>query len=248
MRFAAFAAVLAVASPPALAEDPAGTAPSGEAPAQAPAAAPERPAQPEIRAPEPSSAAPAADAPASAAGTAPEEAAADRPAARRPVAHPWGFLVDAGVPQGIALSATFRPVNGVRLFAGPAWDYVGFGVQGGIALSPWRFAVTPVLTAEAGRYFSQDVSFLAKSGAGVPPDLSSLMKHMAYTYGAVALGLEFGSQDGFSFSFALGLAYVSLDASGSVTTTDSSGGTATFSSPAVRGTLPTVKLGLHYWF
>jgi hypothetical protein len=159
----------------------------------------------------------------------------------------WGVLVDAGLPQGATLSAAYRPVSSVRLFAGPAWNYVGYGLQGGVAIAPWRFAVAPVLTVEGGRYFGADVSFLTKNGQGIPPELSTLMKSMTYTYGAVHAGVEFGSQNGFSFAVDLGLAYVALSASGTVTKTDASS-TVTFRDPRVRGTLPSLKLGFHYWF
>lgn len=160
----------------------------------------------------------------------------------------WGLLLDAGVPEGVALSATYRPASSVRFFAGPAWNYVGFGVQGGVSIVPWHFAVTPVLTAEAGRYFGEDVSFIARSGSGVPPELRPLMKDMTYTYGAVHVGIELGSQRGFAWSIAAGLAWVSLETKGTVTQTDGTGTTVTFRDPRVRATLPSLKLGLHYWF
>src|SRR5512140_3175437 len=108
----------------------------------------------------------------------------------------FGLLLDLGVPEGVALSATYRPFANVRFFAGPAWNYVGWGVQGGISLVPWHFAVTPVLTAEAGRYFGADLSFVTKGGQGIPAELRPLLKSMSYTYGAILAGLEFGSQNG----------------------------------------------------
>jgi hypothetical protein len=161
----------------------------------------------------------------------------------------WGLVADAGFPEGAALSAVFRPVPSVRFFAGPAWNYVGFGVQGGVAVVPWHFALTPVLSAEVGRYFGADVSFVASNGQGVPPELKPLLEDMSYSYGAVHAGIELGSQSRLAFSIRAGLAYVSLKARGTVTSTDSgSGTTVEFRDPRVRGTLPSVKLGLHYWF
>jgi len=159
----------------------------------------------------------------------------------------WGLLIDAGFPEGASVSGVYRPVPSVRFWAGPAWNYVGFGVQGGIAVAPWRWALTPVLSAEAGRYFGADVSFIA-NGDGVPSDLKPLLDKMAYTYAALHTGIEIGSQNAFAFSLRVGLAYVSLATKGSITTTDSGGGSATFTDPRVRGTLPSVKLGVHVWF
>lgn len=165
-----------------------------------------------------------------------------------PGAGRFGLLVDLGLPEGAALSATFRPVESVRFFAGPAWNYVGWGVQGGVSLAPWHLAVTPVLTAEAGRYFGADLSFVTKGGQGVPEELRPLLGSMTYSYAAILLGLEFGSQRGFTFSLNLGLSYISLDAKGTVTKDDGSGNVVTFSDPKVRATLPSLKLGFHYWF
>lgn len=244
MRLIVLTLALALGAPAALAEEPPAE-PASSAEAAAEPASGARPAEGEAPkavttpAPPPASPAPPASTPAQSAG---------QPPARARGASQWGLLVDGGLPQGLSLSATFRPVSSVRFFAGPAWNYAGFGIQGGVSVVPWHFAVTPVLTVEAGRYFSEDVSFIASGGQGVPPDIKPLMKNMSYTYGALHAGLEFGSQSAFNFAVDLGLAYVSLAAKGTVTKTDGSGTTVTFKDPRVRATLPSVKLGLHYWF
>jgi hypothetical protein len=236
----ASAAALALASPSALAGeaaansevsgDPPPSEPAGDGAATGPAALGPAPA--------------AAAAPTGAPGTAPPPSPGEPPTRPRGPSQ-WGVLADAGLPQGVTLSAAYRPVPSLRIFAGPAWS-LAFGLQGGVSFAPWHFAVTPVLTAEAGRYFGANASFLARGG--VPPELSTLMKDMTYTYGAIHAGIEFGSQNGFSFALDLGLGYVALETKGSVTKTDSSGSTVTFTDPRFRGTLPSLKLGLHYWF
>jgi hypothetical protein len=180
--------------------------------------------------------------------SAPPAPATERAPARTSEASRFGLLLDLGLPEGAALSATFRPVPSVRFFAGPAWNYVGWGIQGGVSLVPWHWAVTPVLTAEAGRYFGADLSFITKGGQGIPTELRPLLRSMTYTYGAILAGLEFGSQSGFTYSLALGLSYIALDAKGTVTKTDGSGNVVTFRDPHVTATLPSVKLGFHYWF
>jgi hypothetical protein len=171
-----------------------------------------------------------------------------RPSARSSGPSQWGVLLGAGLPQGATLSAAYRPVPSLRLFAGPAWNYVGFGVQGGIAVAPWHLAATPVITVEAGRYFGADVSFITKGGQGIPTELSSLLKDMTYTYAAVHAGIELGSQNGLSFAVDVGLGYIALEGKGTVTKTDASGSTVTFKDPRVSATLPSLRLGLHYWF
>lgn len=211
----------------ALAEEPPGNA------------APSADAAPADAQPAADDAAPRAPSASPSAPSAPAARAADRP---------WGLLFDGGVPAGLTVSAAYRPIPMLRLFAGPAWNYLGFGIQGGLAIAPWRFAVTPVLTVEGGRYFSANASFVARGGQGIPPELEPLLKDMSYSYAAVHAGIEIGSQDGFAFALDLGLGYVALDAKGTVTKTDAAGATATFRDPRVRATLPTLKLGLHYWF
>jgi hypothetical protein len=239
MRLASLAlatATAAVACSSALAEEPPGdTRPSTDA--TAPAAHAQGAA-----APDPAAASrPAAE-------PAPPGEAPAAPAGRDGGERRWGILAALGVPQGATISAAYRPVPMIRLFAGPAWNYLGFGIQGGLSVAPWRLAVTPVLTVEGGRYFGANASFLASGGQGVPPELKPLLKDMSYAYAAVHAGIEIGNPEGFAFALDLGLGYVALDAKGSATKTDSSGATATFRDPRVRATLPALKLGFHYWF
>lgn len=161
----------------------------------------------------------------------------------------WGLAVDAGFPQGGSVGLLFRPVPAVRVWAGPAWNWVGLGLQGGVAVVPWHFAITPVLSAEAGRYFSSDVSFLASESQGVPAEIAPLLEDVSYTHAAVHVGAELGSQGGLVFSLRLGLAYLSAQARGTATVTDSGSGTVVqFTDPKVRGTIPSVKFGVLFWF
>lgn len=233
--FAASAAALALASTPALAAEPAanGEVSVDPAPSEPPGAP--APGGTETLGPAP---APAASPPAPGAAT-------PLPPARARASQ-WGLLTDAGLPQGVTLSAAYRPVPSLRIFAGPAWNYLAFGLQGGVSFAPWHLSVTPVLTVEAGRYFGANASFLARGG--VPTELSTIMKDMTYTYGAIHAGIELGSQTGFSFALDLGLGYIALETKGTVTKTDSSGSTVTFKDPRFQGTLPSLKLGFHYWF
>lgn len=164
----------------------------------------------------------------------------------------WGLDVEAGVPEGIAPSAVFRPVSAIRLWAGPAWNYVGWGVQGGVTLVPWHLGVSPLLSLEGGRYFSADASFLARSSSGgVPQELEPLLRNVSYDYAAAHVGIEIGARDGLAFSIRAGLAYVSATASGTATTNGTSAGgayTLSFTDPHIRGTVPSVKLGMQLWF
>ncbi len=175
-----------------------------------------------------------------------EERARQEAAERR--SHRWGIALDTGVPEGISAGVAFRPVPKLRLWAAPAWNYVGWGVQGGIAAVPWRFAVAPLFSAEAGYYFGTDVSFLARNSQGVPEELKPLLKDMGYWYAAAHAGIEVGSPRGLALSLRAGLSYIVLSSRGTATVTDASGVVVTFSDPRVRGIMPSVKLGIQFWF
>lgn len=164
----------------------------------------------------------------------------------------WGLLAGAGFPEGIAADLVFRPVTEVRLFAGPMWNYVGWGVQGGVTLIPWQMGVSPILSLEAGRYFSADATFLAGKAGGVPAEIEPLLKHVAYDYASLRVGIEIGTRDAFAITVEAGLSYLSLTAKGTATTTADVGGgtvaTVSFTDPHVRGTMPSVKAGVQLWF
>ncbi|HEX9050576.1 MAG TPA: hypothetical protein VF841_08600 [Anaeromyxobacter sp.] len=175
-----------------------------------------------------------------------------RDAGRREAPPRWGLLAGAGFPEGIAADAVFRPVSDVRLFAGPMWNWVGWGVQGGVTLVPWHLGVSPVLSLEGGRYFKADARFLAGNAGGIPAEVKPLLGSVSYDYGSLRVGVEIGSRDAFAISVLAGLSYVSLTASGTSTTTvTTSGGqtaTVTFTDPRLRGTMPSVKAGVQLWF
>jgi len=179
------------------------------------------------------------------------EAVADVERRRAKPAPRWGLLLDAGFPEGAAASAVFRPVPEVRLYAGPSWNVVAFGVQAGVTLIPFHLGVSPTLSLEGGRYFHADATFLAKQSSGVPPEVRPLLDRVTYDYAAAHVGIEIGTRDAFAISIRAGLAYVSLVARGTATTTVTSGGSTTtvaFTDPRLRGTVPSVKVGVQLWF
>ena len=161
-----------------------------------------------------------------------------------------GLLVDAGFPEGAAVSFVYRPVPTIRLFAGPAWSVVAWGAHVGVTVIPWHLGLSPLLSLEGGRYFKADARFLARNASGIPDEIEPLLHDVTYDYAALHVGLELGRRDSFALSLRAGLARVWLDARGTATVTDGSGSgaTVTFSDPSVAGTLPSVKLGLQLWF
>lgn len=203
---------------------------------------------------------PAAAAPARPAATPPAKPATApppaTPAVAAPVADPgypeWGTAIDAGIPGGVNLDVLYRPMPFIRLWAGPAWNYAAFGFQGGAGVALANWGITPVLSVEAGRYFSTDVAQFVKSGGSVPAEMKPLLQKISLNYAAALLGFEFGSPRGFSFALRLGLARLSLATHGSGTFTQDNGqgGTTSvkFTDPRFTATAPALKLGFQYWF
>ncbi|MBK9518100.1 MAG: hypothetical protein IPO09_12240 [Anaeromyxobacter sp.] len=172
------------------------------------------------------------------------------PAAEAPYPQ-WGFDVGVGVPQGAQVSVLYRPLPWVRLGLGPSWDYAGWGVHGGATLTPLRWAVSPTLGVEAGRFFRLDVTRFA---SGVSAETSPLLERIQVQYLAALLGLEFGSQRGFAFALRLGLTWIEADSdgTGSFTGTGGTNGSnsaeVTVTDPTFRVAAPTLQLAFQYFF
>jgi len=167
----------------------------------------------------------------------------------------WGLFLGAGFPQATTLSLIYRPVPLVRLHAGPSWDYLGFGLHGGVTLTPIRWAISPTFGFEAGRFSSFDVTKVARNP---DPNVRPLLRDVSLTYAAALLGVEFGSQRGLAFDLRVGLTWLKVQSKGTGTFTGSGGtvgaggttndATIVVTNPIVRGTAPTVQLGLQYFF
>jgi hypothetical protein len=157
-----------------------------------------------------------------------------------------GLVLDAGLPAGAGLLLQARPLDAVRLQAGPMWSGVGWGVKGGVVLAPFRAAVTPTLEAEAGYGFRADLSFLA-GRSDVPRELKPVLARARYWFVAGYLGLDLGSQRGLSFFVRGGLARLRVTAPGTARTT-TSGGALEIGDATLDATVPCAKLGLQLWF
>jgi hypothetical protein len=176
-------------------------------------------------------------------------AAASSAAQRTAEASRFGLLLAPGLLERAKLSAVFLPVEAVRFFCGPAWNYVGWGMQGGLALTPWRWRVRPVFSGEGGRFSGANLSFLTGGSSGLLADLKPLLvRTMTYTFASVMAGLELGTYQHLTFSIDLGVSYFSVDARGPATRTASTSEVAASRNPLVQAMLPTVRLGLHRWF
>lgn len=157
-----------------------------------------------------------------------------------------GVAVDAGFPSGASVALTFQPVPPVRLFAGPAWNYVSWGVLGGVALVPFRLPVAPALSGEVGHYFGADLTHFVNTSSGAFAGTAPLLRDVGVTYLAAHLGVEIGAQRGLAFSLRAGLAYLVATARGQAEA--GTGTQVTIRDPRVHATSPSVKLGLQWSF
>jgi hypothetical protein len=175
------------------------------------------------------------------------DAAAQETAAPSPDRFPrFGVSAALGVPDGAVLSGVYRPLDWLRLSAGGSWNYFGYGLQGGVGVAPFHWAIDPTFNLELGHYFDADMTWVASNSAGVPTELEPLLKRVGYSYANAQLGIELGSARRFVFFARAGLSYFWTTIHGvTETTRTTSGQTATvrIADPEFRATLPSVKLG-----
>jgi hypothetical protein len=182
----------------------------------------------------------AAPSPAPSVLSAPEEAPRRLPG--------WGVSLGAGFPDFASASLMYRPWDFLRLSAGPAWNSVGWAIQGGVAIAPWNWALTPVLAVEGGRFFRSNYSRLLKDDDEDAADVKPLLERVDFSYVATDLGVDIGSPRGFAVSLRFGLSFVWLGLNGSATSRDDDGTSVTLRDPKLEATLPSAKLRLQYWF
>jgi hypothetical protein len=119
-----------------------------------------------------------------------------------------GLQVVAGIPDGLALSAMFRPYTPyLRLHAGLSWNYFGLGLNGGVTVLPFHARFTPTLTLEAGTYFAADLSS-PLDRVHIPDAYKDAARSAGMSYLAALAGIETGNPDGFVFFFRAGVARV----------------------------------------
>jgi hypothetical protein len=105
-----------------------------------------------------------------------------------------------------------------------------------------------VLSLEAGKFRRSNLGSLVDDGDEDAAKLKPLLARVDYSYAALDLGVEIGSQRGFAFSLKFGLSWIALGTNGRATYAGDGGTTVSMRDPAFRGTLGSAKLGLHYWF
>jgi hypothetical protein len=168
------------------------------------------------------------------------------PAPARGIRH-FGIGLDAGAPNGLALSLVYRPWHFLRLHGGVAHNAASVGAHGGVSLIPFKFFVTPALTFEGGEFFRG--GSLVDS-LGIDPKASDVAKRVTYGYASLHLGLEFGSLRTFTFFIHGGLSRVwgtVDDLSGLLANTFAVEG-VTASNATIAMTIPSAKIGFYLYF
>jgi len=113
-----------------------------------------------------------------------------------------GLGVGAGFPDGASVTVLFRPWWWLRLNGGLAYNYVGFGIRGGVSLQPVHWVLTPTLSLDLGRYLSGDITKLASTDN---PYAQHILQNMTYSFASAQIGVEIGSQQSFAFYLRGGL-------------------------------------------
>jgi hypothetical protein len=253
---------------PAVADDPAAAATPQPEPAAPAASTPApAPAAPEATPPAPAAAEPVAATeaapppadPATAGSTATQEPGAPQAgealATPEPQANPYprfGIRLGVGFPEAATAAFVFRPIPLVRLSAGPAWNYYGWGMQAGVGITPIRWYISPVLEVSYGHFFPANLSKLYTPKAGDNFSPGTLLEKVNYDYFNGQLSFEFGSPRGFTFALGVGLCYFWTNLHGTATSLPDAGATqpatVSMTNPSVRMVLPSLRLGMLYYF
>jgi hypothetical protein len=154
-----------------------------------------------------------------------------------------GLQAGLGVPDGLALSVTFRPwTEYLRLDAGLAWDTFGLGLRGGATFLPLHARLTPTFTFEAGTYFDANLRG-ALSHLNIPDLFKDASRSVGMSYVAGMVGLELGNPDGTLFFLRAGITRVWF------TLPPSAGSNVVASEATADANLPAAVLGVifHLW-
>ena len=165
--------------------------------------------------------------------------------------HILGLAIDGGLPDGASATVLYRPWKFLRFGGGLLYNYIGYGVRGGVSVLPY-FPIAPSLTLEAGHYFEANANARIAQYGSVPEELKPLLERVSYTFANAQLGLELGHPDWFVFYVRAGLSRVWFTAHGAdrvASSQGSSGNTrVTVEDPNIRLGIPNVKAGFMLFF
>jgi hypothetical protein len=165
--------------------------------------------------------------------------------------HVLGLQIDAGAPDIAGVSVLYRPWKALRFSGGMLYDYVGYGVRGGVSVQPY-FPIAPSLTLEAGHYFDADAYSKLSQRFTIDDKLKPFLQKFGYTFVNAQVGLELGHPDWFVFFVRAGLSRVWMTAQNANAAKDllkSSQLETTFiGDPNGRFGIPNAKVGFMLFF
>jgi hypothetical protein len=146
----------------------------------------------------------------------------------------------------------YRPLKFLRVEGGALYNYVGFGVRGGVTVLP-HYWIAPSLTLEAGHYFEADASSKISRFVTIPDDLKPFLQRIGYTFASAQIGLEVGHPDWFVFFVRAGLSRVWLNVRNAQQGLSSATGAGearvtSIADPGVRLGVPSAKVGFMVFF
>jgi hypothetical protein len=160
-----------------------------------------------------------------------------------------GLQLDAGVPDAAGLSVLYRPWKWMRFEGGMLYNYVGYGMRGGVSVLPYYW-IAPSLTLEAGHYFDANAYEKISRYTTVDESVKPLLQRVGYTFVNAQLGLELGHPNAFVFFVRAGLSRMWLSVHDARAAASSTGSTRVvdMDDPSVRLGIPNVKLGFMIYF
>jgi hypothetical protein len=161
----------------------------------------------------------------------------------------FGLSLDVGIPDGAVLAGVVRPADWVRLSLGLAYNAISPGVRVGATFTPFHFLITPSLTVEAGHFFVGDPGSKFNVLVGSSGTAAEDFQHITYDYGNLHLGMEIGGAR-FSGFLHVGMSYVHAQVHDfqAALQKNTSDPTLEADDPSLRFTVPSLKLGLLFYF
>lgn len=163
---------------------------------------------------------------------------------------PWsapflGVQLDVGAPDGLGASLVVTPGRFLRLSLGGLSNGVGAGVRLGVMLVAFPSSIfRPLLGVDGGYVFGGEAAWLPQLVQD--PQLRAAITGLNVGFADAQVGFELGSKN-VAFTLRAGLAYVDVGL-GSQRISTGGASTVTVSGLAVRGFLPSARLGFLFSF
>lgn len=156
-----------------------------------------------------------------------------------------GVQVDVGVPDGAGASLVITTGRFVRLSVGGLSNGVGAGVRFGVTLMAFPSSLfRPLLGIDGGYVFAGQAAWLPQLIDDTR--VRALISGLNVGFANAQVGFELGSKN-VAFTLRAGLSYVAVGL-GPQTFATGGGGTVTSSGLAIKGFIPSARLGFIFCF